>query len=546
MPTRSLIDSLNISSAGGVAGRRGYRYQDHVAAAIFLDMLYSPDIHQIECETADDIVARKKIDGISIIEYIQVKTTESDFKWSLSELKERTKIKGAGKPGSSLIEKSLACDRFGDTAHFRFVSTRDVRAELQLFKVDRAKRGPIAKEYDALVKRFENVYKSFKSKGKNNIEYWARNMLWQVEASEDSLRNKNINRILDLADRDGALTPHSHAQIVYARLLCAVGDAADAIAATDPDAKAITRKEAYDWWNDQLGDMRRSYRGTVKVYQVTTQAFFTALHRIEEQSAFRQLDAYDVAFDFGKWRSQELIDYLLNWLPEVVLPARVLADNYGHIEARTLIKRSIRERERHAQISDARLLAELMMHAIMRHYLDSEPIACRLFSFSGATSVPTSAHIVQSAAGDELWLSRAHLTLANDHNSIVSAAIGEMKKTLLTDYLREERDIIIQLREPQHMRATNLERIFDRYGKLQDLLKAIRLPLLIAYDSNIIASGYRHDYVDDLIAEVTASYEQIKPQLNPELQTLQVNIFLIPVEDVSHLVANFGASLRRN
>ncbi|UYW31251.1 dsDNA nuclease domain-containing protein [Methylorubrum extorquens] len=543
MPPRSLIDSLNITTSGGVSGRRGYKYQDHIASGVFLDMLGDPEITQIECETADDIVVRKMSDAGDINEYIQVKTTENDYKWSISELKKRDKVKNRFKEGTSLIEKSLACDRFSGNAQFRFVSSRDVRAELMLFKVPREKRQAIKIKFDELVKKFTAVYASFVSAKNNNIECWARNMLWEVEHSEDSIMNKNVNRILSLASNEGAVTSHAHAQIVYARLLCAVGDAADAIAAADPDAKAITRAEALTWWSAQLGEMRTLRRSEIKVYQFNSRKFFDDLHEIDEPGILRKLSSYDVAFDFGEWRGDDLIDYLLNWLPEVVLPARVLANHFGHTEARALLKRARDERKKYAQIDDDRLLAELMLHAIMRHHLESEPIPCRLFALGNPSASPISAHLIRQSSGDELWLSRAYLTTATTYESIVSSVTQEMKISLTKDYLREERDLIIQLREPQHMRLTDLEAVLDKNSKLQDLLKVIRLPLLVAYDSTIIGAGYCSDYVAKLTNEVSLAYEALKPNFIPELASVQVNVFLIPIEDAQAIVAKLHTTL---
>src|SRR4051794_11745296 len=109
----SLIDPKHVSDAGGVAGRRGFRYQDHVAAGFVIDMLWDAELLQVECETGDDIALRWERDGKATIEFVQVKTTEDDTKWSIKELVER---EPPSRVGSSLAEKSLACDVHGGDA----------------------------------------------------------------------------------------------------------------------------------------------------------------------------------------------------------------------------------------------------------------------------------------------------------------------------------------------------------------------------------------------------------------------------------------------
>ena len=70
----------SLSNAGGPAARQGFKYQDHVAVSFIFKMLRDSSYTQVECETADDIVAVFQCAGELVNEYIQVKTTESDRK----------------------------------------------------------------------------------------------------------------------------------------------------------------------------------------------------------------------------------------------------------------------------------------------------------------------------------------------------------------------------------------------------------------------------------------------------------------------------------
>lgn len=45
------------SNKGGPAARQGFKYQDHVAVSFIFKMLRDSSYSQVECETADDIVA---------------------------------------------------------------------------------------------------------------------------------------------------------------------------------------------------------------------------------------------------------------------------------------------------------------------------------------------------------------------------------------------------------------------------------------------------------------------------------------------------------
>ena len=126
-------ESSLASDAGGVAARQGFQFQDHVAAQLVLHMIGDPQLLRVECETADDILLVWADGESQWPEYVQVKTTENDKKWSQTEICERDAGAGAVRP-TSLIEKSLLADVAGSSARFRIVSRRDVNKSLSSLK----------------------------------------------------------------------------------------------------------------------------------------------------------------------------------------------------------------------------------------------------------------------------------------------------------------------------------------------------------------------------------------------------------------------------
>ncbi len=176
MTLDTLIDLEEVSDAGGVAGRLGFRYQDHVGASFFLEMLRDSSLEQVEFETADDITLRWSFAGQKAIEYVQVKTTEVDTKWSIKEISKRD----SGREGTSLIEKSLLCDVNPGEALFRFVTKRDVGTSLRPFSVNRDKRRTIQTKIDASVESSSKKYKTVRSSCGRSTRDWASKLLWVV------------------------------------------------------------------------------------------------------------------------------------------------------------------------------------------------------------------------------------------------------------------------------------------------------------------------------------------------------------------------------
>lgn len=527
------------TDAGGIAARRGFRVQDHVAARLALEMLRDPDIDQLECETGDDIILRRRHGGNIVNEYIQVKTTEADTKWNITELTARDK----SRKGSSVCEKSLLSDKFGDTAWFRFVTTRAVSTKLLPFLQPRNERHG-SSELDALVGSFRKRYSDVKSKSGLGLGEWAERMLWEVEGEERSLLARNLNEMLRLAAGRGPTPAYQLMHDTYGSLVDKVRAMGDASTAR-PREKVWTRTDCIAWWEDRLSRMREAASSTVKVYQIASGSpFFSELARVDETEIKRALYAFDVEYDDGQWRRSELIEHLLDWLPEMTLPASTLA-GINHLTARQLPAQALKALDRHGLADIPQVVAAVMLHAILRHHFEAEPIACRIFFRIAGGVRTTSAHIVQSGDAEEIWLGRSKLITAATHHEVVDEVLGELRTALSRDVLVEEREIIVQLREPQHLRADRLGPVLDAMAKTSDLLRVLRLPVLIAYDSATLLPGFAHDYVERLRFEVDTEYSRIKSRLGGELDRVEVAIFLVPVECADTLGVEFEKRLRR-
>jgi hypothetical protein len=188
-------------------------------------------------------------------------------------------------------------------------------------------------------------------------------------------------------------------------------------------------------------------------------------------------------------------------------------------------------------------MAEMLLHAVLRHHLKSEPIACKLFVKSGtSTKVFGNAHIVHSNP-DHLWLGRANVTTSTTYESVLASIAAELEGVLSADFLKEEREVIISLREPQHLLPTTLETAFRANTPIDDLLSVMCIAVLIAYDSDVLKDGFIEDYRAKLISEITQRYENIKPGLPQSLKKLRLHIFLVPIECVSTLLQQFQSEI---
>jgi hypothetical protein len=148
-----------------------------------------------------------------------------------------------------------------------------------------------------------------------------------------------------------------------------------------------------------------------------------------------------------------------------------------HLNLREKMRAAFREIERHREVNPERLLAEILLHAVLRHRFKSEPIACKLFYQSGSTTKTFgNAHIVHGEPQDQLWLGRATLATAATYDAVLSAVLDELSHILDPDLLKEAREVILTLREPQHLLPTTLEAALKRNSPVDDLMDVLSIP----------------------------------------------------------------------
>ena len=116
---------------GGIHARKGFAYQDDVAAFFYLQMLSSTGLIEVSCETYDDILLVWQSNGNKILEFVQVKAEHPDQLWTVAKLCERTKSpKYSDGTGTSILEKSLSRDQYIESSLFRIVTCRQIDSEL--------------------------------------------------------------------------------------------------------------------------------------------------------------------------------------------------------------------------------------------------------------------------------------------------------------------------------------------------------------------------------------------------------------------------------
>ncbi|MCM2460290.1 DUF1837 domain-containing protein [Pseudomonas sp. CG7] len=526
------------SNKGGPAARQGFKYQDHVAVTFILKMLRDSRYIQVECETADDIVVVSEASRQIVNEYIQVKTTEGDSKWNL---KEATTL-DSGKPDTSLFQKSLLCDLRPGLARFRMVSRRDIATVLGCFRHELEKRtlpddGSV--RGDALVAKFK---KTLSPQGRN-FRYWADNFVWQVCGTTEALESLNLRKLAEIIEIHGGRPTHKQQQEIYEDFLGWADDAATANVITAPADKIIPRQAAMDRFKALLAAAEKAGNAFSKPYKSKPDPFLVEFHAATESGLLRSIAGYDVEYDFEEWRCKDLAEHLIQWLPEFCLRASEIVNFQVH-HAKTMLAKAVNTFTQTNMQRD-QLIAELILHVILRNRKNSEPIACKVFyAANGKLSEFGNAHIVQHPGEtDQLWLGLSRMIPAGSMSQTITEICAVLDATISKTALSNERDIIINLREPHHHlpNAEEFNKALQRNSPAQELLKVLCFPILLAYDSDALASGFLSDYIATLKTEVTNHYSSLKALLPRNVEQVKVAVFLVPIESIQKLVDEFNS-----
>lgn len=526
------------SDAGGPAARQGFKYQDHVAVSFIFKMLRDSNYSQVECETADDIVAVFQCAGQPVNEYIQVKTTESDSKWNWNEV---LALDGT-KADSSLLHKSLKCDVRPGLARFRIVTRRDIAKILDGFKTELNKR-VLPDTTTTRGKALQKKFKKFVSPQKRDFSYWAENFVWEVQGDVKALEAVNIKALSQLAETLGNRPNFTQLQAIYEEFLELADKAATASVKTAAASKIILREPALVHFKKLLDEAEDKSTATSKPYKKRPDPFLVEFHANTKEGMLHSFSGFDARYALNSWRHESFAKHLIEWLPEFSLKASEIVNIHAH-SAEAILARSISVFSE-SELPRDRLIAELILHAILRSRQNSEPVACKVFYKSaGKLSEFGNAHIVQMPGqDDQLWLGLARLIAINQMDATLAQICKVLDETISETVLSAEREIIISLREPLHHqpKAEAFNQALHRNSPVDEMLKVLCFPILLSYDSKALSSGWLADYVSKLKTEIETHFSSFTSILPESIKQVRVMVFLVPMESIAQLTRAVNA-----
>lgn len=249
------VDDEPPEEQGGPTARAGFNYQDEIAAGLLIEMLETPELARVHCETHDDIVLvwSPVTAEIAVAEFVQVKSGEPDKLWSVADLCERKKAAA----GSSVFEKSLGRDKHREISRFRIVTVRPVVSALKILchPCGSPGRNPGDATFNALHDQIAARFPSLKSPKGNGVLFWLENCVWEESHDEATVHRGNLLRLMKLGASEGFPLLPEIADALLLELLARAKAAGAAKWIPDRNKKIIHRTSLRMWWENRLREL---------------------------------------------------------------------------------------------------------------------------------------------------------------------------------------------------------------------------------------------------------------------------------------------------
>ena len=246
--TPSSYRNLTPLEEGGRLAREGFDYQDHIAASKCLDMMHGIGPVEVWCEAEDDVVLVWRQGDRECFEFVQVKSNDLSQAWTVAKLCGRE----AGKEGTkkwSIVEKSLAHDRGLEQCRFRLVTKWEPDKTLNVLKVDLENRDDPStiQQLREVTTAIVRDVGGFTSSNGNGVDFWVKNVVWEVHATPGDVKNSNLLSLERLLEKEGiSLAPDQRAEL-YLALYSRIQDASLANAKVNRNAKRLMRENLLSW-----------------------------------------------------------------------------------------------------------------------------------------------------------------------------------------------------------------------------------------------------------------------------------------------------------
>lgn len=249
-------------------------------------------------------------------------------------------------------------------------------------------------------------------------------------------------------------------------------------------------------------------------------------------------------YETGRWRAIEFVDLLFDYLPEFALDHSELSQFHAGTGRRQL-RKAAKLMYASDKYKSRGEFGELLLHAVSREIYRSEPAISKIF-FKGSVNETVhgfdSVHVVVD--GDALELLLGEVKFYADVSTAMSAVAAELEEHLQADWLRRECMLIANRLDPSWPHSERLRELISERRTLDRVFRAIRIPVLLTYDSPCVAGHGCEDepYPENFCAEVREIHARFAARKLPV--SVIIDLILVPLLSKADFVTELDRKLR--
>ena len=250
-------------------------------------------------------------------------------------------------------------------------------------------------------------------------------------------------------------------------------------------------------------------------------------------------------FDLGKWRRDELITHLLDWLPGFCLTEKEWADRIFTEPASVMVQAAQRlyTTEKYQRRGE---IGELLLHIICRQVFETVPVVCKLVyksAYNDTVKGFDMVHMVpaENELGAEIWLGESKFYI--DPQAAIREAYKSVVEHLDPAFLKQEKSLIANKIPDDLPNREAVTRAFSDRERLETLITHGVFPILVAYDSNAVRDyGSEDAYLVSLEKELLPIKKFAEGAELPH--PITVHLFAVPLGDKEDFQKTFDARLK--
>ena len=217
--------------------------------------------------------------------------------------------------------------------------------------------------------------------------------------------------------------------------------------------------------------------------------------RISDQEAEPWLIAICAGYESGKWREEQLVEHVMEWLPEFALKYSEWK-SLGSSNAVKLLRKAAKAIYNTKNYELRGEFGELFLHMILRQVFKTLPAICKIHykdSRNDTVKGFDCVHVIPTPTNLELW-------------------IGEVK--FYKEINAAIRDVIKEL----HPHTERLKLLLNENISLDEIFDSVSIPVLLTYDSKVISnhSKVTDEFKHNFEEEVRSNWSKFKDKKLPE------------------------------